>query len=787
MVRLSDVARVSLALSDPDEMSSLDGARAAIISLSKAPDDDAIDAFAALEAEVDRLTALYGGAVGFSIINNSTQIVSDQITLVVRNAIQSLILVLIVMCLFFSVRDAFWISLALPFSFLTGFFAMSVLGVTINVMSLLALLMSIGIIMDDSIVIAENIAKTRNRLPPLQAAIEGTKEVLAGVVSSFLTTAGVFGPLMFLSGEIGAVLQVIPVVLLVTLSASLIEAFLILPNHLSHGSGAQTRERFVQRLLTRFSEGTVVPLVTVLTRWRYLTFGCVVGALILVMGLIVGGQVRLVGFPEVEADTIQARLALKPGTQRARTEAAIAAIVDGVARIDEEFTPGTEGGEPLVKRVLVEYGRNADLNDNGAHTATVTVDLLSADLRNVTTAALLAAWQDAAGPIPDVAQLNFASTSRGPGGNDLDLSLYSQDVDALLAASTMMVNALAARDDVTSVYSDFSLGRSEFRVSLNAYGAALGLTPSGLAGQLQTAFNGTETDTFRIGVTSVDVVVRQSDVAASRADLGAFPITLASGTQVALARVADLVETEALSQITRENGLARASIIGSIDRNIQTAGGISAVALSEIGPEITQAFPGVDITAGGASTEQAETQGSILSALSIGLLVVYLVLAFQFRSYTLPIFIMMSIPFALIGVVLGHLAMGMDMSMPSLIGFASLAGIVVNNAILFVTFFETHAGDGDHVRAAVEAMRQRFRAVVLSSTTTFIGLIPVVFETSPSVASIVPVVVSVSFGVIASMFLVILVFPSILAIYFDFASLTKWLSTGTEDGEPVAA
>ncbi|MEL6235089.1 MAG: efflux RND transporter permease subunit, partial [Pseudomonadota bacterium] len=298
----------------------------------------------------------------------------------------------------------------------------------------------------------------------------------------------------------------------------------------------------------------------------------------------------------------------------------------------------------------------------------------------------------------------------------------------------------------------------------------------GLAEQLRTSFTGTTTDTFSEGETVLEVVVDQGDVAKTVTELRALPVTLPNGGQIALFRVVDIVEQTTFSQITRENGLARARILGEIDRKIQTATGISAIALDEIGPGLAAKYPGVTFSIGGATDAQAETQLSIFSALLTGLVGVYLVLAFQFRSYALPIFIMSAIPFALIGVILGHLAIGIDMSMPSLIGFASLSGVVVNNAILFVAFFEKHASEGDHVTAAVEAVRRRFRPVVLSSTTTFIGLLPVVFETSPSLVTIVPVVVSVAFGVLASLVLVVLVFPAVLAIYFDFANLKTWLA-----------
>ncbi|MGX9356671.1 efflux RND transporter permease subunit [Roseobacteraceae bacterium S113] len=789
VVHLKDVATVSLSLADPSLRSHIDGRNAAIIVLNKTSRDDAIEAFAAVEERVSEIGRQTKGDLQLTIINNSTESISEQIELVVENAAQSLALVFFTMCLFFSFRDAFWISLALPFSFLTGLYLMDLFGVTINIMSLLALLMSIGIIMDDSIVISENIDKWRAKLSPAGAAVKGTQEVMSGVVSSFLTTAGVFGPLMFLSGEIGTTLRVIPIVLLVTLAASLVEAFFILPSHMSHASGdpEKTRRRFVPRMLDSFNEKIVVRLVAVLTKWRYLTIGVVIGVLILCIGLVTAGAVRVIGFPSTDADTIIARIALTPGLQRGETVSAVDQILAGIEKVDADFADRSPELSPLVEKVLVEFGQNVDVSDNGSHTATVTVDLLESGIRNVSTDALLAAWKDASGAIPDVVQLNFTTSSMSPGGSDLDISILSNDLEQLEAASTALVTKLSLRPDVTSVFSDFTFGQTELRVDLNSYGQSLGLTPDSLADQLRASFTGTTTDSFSEGESSLEVVVDQGDVAKTLGDLDAFPITLGNGEQVSLFRVASISNARTYSQITREDRLVRAKIQGEIDRSAQTASGISSVVLDEYAPDLKAIYPDISFSVGGATEGQAEAQASIVSAFAIGLVAVYMVLAFQFRSYVLPLFIMTSIPFALIGVILGHLVMGMDLSMPSLIGFASLSGVVVNNAILFVGFFEREAAQMGHVDAAVEAVRHRFRPVVLASSTTFIGLIPIAFDTSPSLVAIVPVVVSVAFGVLASLFLVVLVFPAVLAIYFDFANLERWLGSNHQSLSPEAA
>ena len=776
IVRLLDVAQITLTEVSPELQSYIDGDRAAIIQVSKRKDDDAIDAFAQVDALLTDVQSRYPEPFRLTVVNNLTENVETQIDLVLSNAMQSLVLVILVMCLFFSVGEAIWISLALPFSFLGGLFAMSVFGVTINMMSLIALLMAVGLIMDDSIVIADNIAKWRKTMSVKDAAVKGAGEVMPGVISSFLTTACVFGPLMFLSGESGAILKTIPIVLLLTLIASLIEAFLILPNQMSHSTAdpEQNAQRFVPRLLDRVRDGFVIPVAAAFLRVRYLTLGTVFAILIITVGFMGSGLVKIVGFPETEGDTIEARIALSSGLPIERTQQVVDQILKGLEDVDAALSPSTLDAQPLVQRVLVSYASNKDVKDNGPYTATVTVDLLESDFRNVEADAVLLRWREATGPIADIVQSNFTQTAAGPGGNDLDVELASSDLGQLETATNQLLEQLIARDDVTEAYQDFSGGRPEVRLSMNEFGFVIGLTPQIISGQLRAAFSGTETDSFRQQLSDVSIRVELGDTVPTLSDLEQFPITVPGGDQVALGTITDITLTNSYAQITRKNGNAIARIIGKIDRDTTTSTVISALVTDVLGPDLQRDFPDVEIGIGGATEEQQKTQSSIAIALLTGLVGVYLILAFQFHSYTLPFMVMLSIPFALIGTVFGHYALSLDISMPSFIGFASLAGVVVNNAILFLTFFEAEIKEDDYLTAAVEAVRHRFRPVILSFSTTFVGLIPMVFETSPQAQVLVPLVAAVAFGLLASTLLVIFVFPSILGIYFDIVNIKAW-------------
>ena len=787
LVLLSDLASVHLEEKSPEVKSFINGKRAAIIRIEKNKEDDAIDAFSQVSKLIDGETAGFREPFAIDVINNSTDNIRERIQLVMKNTVQGLVLVLAVMWMFFSFREAFWISLALPVSFLGGFFVMSLFGVTINMISLVALLMAVGLIMDDSIVIADNIAKWRKHASMKDAAMRGATQVLPGVVSSFLTTACVFGPLMFLSGQIGAILKTVPVVLLITLAVSLVEAFFILPHHLSHVSGDPTanQRRFVPVWLDRFKEKSIIPLVRLFVSWRYLTVGSVFAILIMSIGLIASGAVKVIGFPATEGDTIEARFSLGSGIPQRRTQKVVDQMLEALDKVDKQLTPATNDGQKLVKRVLVRYGANADVKDNGTNTATITVDLLNSEERNIAADDVLKIWREATGPIPDLLQSNFTQTASGPGGSDLDVQVASHNLEDLEGATGQLLKILRSREDVSEAFQDFSGGKPEARLKLKEFAYTIGLNPQAVAGQLRSAFSGAETDTFRVGFSNYAVRVELGNSVPAISDLEEFPIKLSGGKQVALNRVADIELSTTYAQITRQNGAAIARIIGKIDRDATTSTAISALITGKLGPQIEAKYPGISISIGGATQEQQKTQTSIMTSLLTGLIGVYIILAFQFHSYTLPLIVMISIPFALIGTILGHLGLGIDLAMPSFVGFASLAGVAVNNAILFLAFFEAEIGGKNYVEAAINAVRHRFQPVLLSSTTTFVGLMPIVFESSPQAQTLVPLVVAVAFGLLASTLLVIFVFPSLLAIYFDFASVTKWLKSRGSPTEAV--
>ncbi len=774
-VRVADVADVRLIEARPELQSIIDGAEAATIRVLKSASADAIDAFAQVRAVIAEEEERFPDPFEITIVNNETENIEDRIRVVVENTMIGLLLVLVVMSLVFSFKEAFWISATLPISFLGALFIMNAMGITINMISLIAMLMAVGLIMDDSIVIADNIDKWRGRGSNKQASYKGSAEVAPGVFSSFLTTACVFTPLMFLSGELGSILEVVPIVLLIVLAVSLVEAFLVLPNHLSHVHADRARQnrRFVPRMIEALAENVVLPITRLCVEWRYATLGLTFGVLVASVGLITSGTIKVVGFPTTEGDTVEARIALTAGSPLERTEATVSRLLAGIEEVNAERSPLTNGEQPLVERVLVRHATNQDVRSNGPHTVTVTVDLLESAERNVTADEVANLWERATGPLPDVAQSRFIQTSGTPGGSDLDVQLSSRNLDQLERAAADLYARLIARPDVTGAYNDFLSGQAQIELSMSDFGAAAGLTPQNLTGQLRAAFSGSKTDEFSRGFSDISVRVEIADTVPTIAELEQFPIVLPSGGITPLAQVANIQSVEGYTQITRQNGEAIARIIGQIDRGATTSTAISGVIINEYAPVIMEAYPEVSVGIGGATEAQQETQSSIITALLVGLIGVYLILAYQFHSYTLPFVVMLSIPFAIIGVIMGHMLVGIDLAMPSFVGFASLAGIVVNNAILFLTFFEMESEESA-MEGAIEAVHHRFRPVILSFTTTFVGLLPIIFETSPQAQTMVPLVTAVAFGLLSSTILTIFVLPSALTIYFDWANFQKW-------------
>ena len=483
-IRLGDIATIRDRFELDEEKVLFNGERAALLQVIKTKQQDTLRVMAAVSRFLDNdLRPNAPNGVAFHVTQDRSSIVKDRLSLLLKNGGQGLILVFLVMWLFFQGRFAFWVAMGLPISFLGGLFFMSILGLTINMITMVALLIAIGLLMDDAIVISENIAtQLRKGKNAMQAAIDGTSQVSPGVVSSFLTTVSVFGPLAFLSGDMGKVLQFIPMVLLLVLAVSLIEAFMILPHHLAHSlkHHEQTPSRFRQAFdarLVHFRDNSVGHMVDWAIHQRYWFIGIVIALFLLSIGMLVGGKLKFQSFPDIEGDIIEARILLPQGTPLSRTELVVGKITDAIAVMDEHFTPMQPDNNRLVRNVQVRYNTNLDANETGPHLATITVDLLTAEARNGTLDDYINLWRETVGEVPDLIALNFKEPTIGPGGIPLELRLTGPDLDQLKQASIELKAWLSRYRGAFDLSDNLRPGKPELRLQLRDGALTLGLEP----------------------------------------------------------------------------------------------------------------------------------------------------------------------------------------------------------------------------------------------------------------------------------------------------------------------
>lgn len=769
---LGDVAMIEDRFEPPHDRAFVNGTPAILIAVAKALDADALRVLDGVAELVEAETARLPDTMQVAVVQDVTSIIRDRLVMLVQNGVIGLVLVVAVMSLFFRPGFAIWAAMGLPVAFAGAFVWMALTGLSLNMMTLVALLMAIGIVMDDSIVIADSIAVHAAKGATVENVAAGVAAVAPGVISSFLTTLAVFLPLAFLAGELGAVLEVLPVVLLAALAASLVEAFLILPHHLKGGMKDAAPSRFRVRFDAGFDalrEQGVGRLADAAIRWRWLVAGLAIGALILTVGALGGGVVKREAMPEIDGDVLEARLMLPSGTPLSRTSEAVAQVEEALDRVNASLTPEQPAAQPLVVRRITRMGRNLSAGETGAHVATVAVDLLGAETRTSTLDDIVALWRAEIGPLPGVTSLILTEPGIGPQGIAVELRLTHPDLATLEEAGRATLAELETYAGVRNAILDLRPGAPELRLSLSPGAEALGLTATDVAGQLRAAFLGTQLSEIRRGDLSWDIEVRLSDSdRAARADLSAFEIALPGGGTVPLASVADITEARGWGSITRRNGLRTLTVSADVDGRAGNADAITARLAEKFLPALASATQGLGYAIGGQAANSAETVASILRGFLIGLVGIYIVLSFQFRSYIEPLIVMITIPLAFLGVIWGHVLMGYNISMPSLVGVASLAGIVVNNAILLVGVINARRAEGlSAALAAGEAVRARFRPIFVSVTTTIMGMAPLLLETSTQAQTLKPLVIAVVFGLLAATVLILLVLPAFYAALED--------------------
>ena len=782
-IRLGEIATITDRFTVDENKILFNGQRAGLLQINKTKSEDSLRILDAvtLFLEKERLESAPG--MSFIITQNMSKVVRDRLWMLSINGIEGLILVFLAMLLFFPFRFSFWVGMGLPVSFLMTFFLMKQLDLSLNMLSMTGLLIGLGLLMDDAIVIAENIAahleKGKNAF---SATVDGITQVAAGVFSSFLTTLFIFGALALgMTGDTGKVLYVIPVVLILTLSISLVEAFCILPNHLSHslshslsgekGKGSKNRSRQkIEAVIDWFREKVLGFFVDTAINFRYLFIGLVIFVFIASLAMIAGGHLKIRTFPETEGDVLQARILFPQGTPLERTKQAVEKIVAAARQLDKALSKNQPGRAKLVEHISVIYNSNADAGETGAHVATVSLDLLSAEKRSGSIDDIINRWRALTGDIPDCINIAYKEPGIGPGGVPIEIRLQGDDLDDLKMASTKLINWLYSYKGVEDLYDDLRPGKPEIQVKLKKGAKARGFDAKTISGQLRAAFYGSTASEIIVKDESYEVNLRiaKSD-RDSVSNIENFYLMNSSQEKVPLRAVATIIQTRGYAGIKRVNSQRTVTISGDVDTRVANAAEIIGNTKKIFLPGLKKEFPGISILLEGQEKETEESMGGMVKALIIGIFGVFCLLSFQFKSYQEPFVIMVTIPFALIGVVWGHLLMGLEISIPSIMGFISLSGIVVNDSILLVGFINQHMSQGVTVdKAGKLASRERFRAVLLTSVTTTMGLLPLLAEKSMQAQTLIPLACSIVFGLLVSTVLVLVVVPSLYAILGDF-------------------
>ncbi len=791
VLRLGDIATITDRFELDEQKILFDGKPSAVLKISKNKADDALRIKERVQQFVEDESQIAPTGVTLSLTNDISSVLWDRLTMMVDNGLQGVVLVFFTMWLFFTFRYSFWVAAGLPVAFMGSLFLMAGLGLSINIMSLVALLMAIGIMMDDAIVIAESIAAHLERGQSVPDAVfNGVKKVFPGVLSSYLTTVCIFGSLLFLDGEMGAVLRVVPQVLILVLTISLIEAFLILPHHLSHSLQKQRNKeekpdiKFKRVFLAKFEhfrQHQLVTAVDVVVRWRYLFLGGVVAMLFASAALLAGGALKFVGFPDLDGDIAEARIILAPGASLSQTEKVVAHIVEAAERLNVEWSQDVEGGHTLVEHITEQYNTNADADEKGPHVATVRLDLRGAESRNTVIDEFIAAWREEVGTLADPISLVFKQPIMGPGGRAVEIRMQHDELTALKAASLEVQDFLNEFDGVFGVLDDMRMGKQEVLVTLRPGAESFGVDGQMIASQLRAAYFGQKADDIQLGPENIEVEVRFDKAEAGNLQtLASFPIILSDGSQVPLASITELSYQRNYVRIQRVDGLRTLSVYADLEHSKISSTEILTLFRQQEIPQLKAKYPGLRFNFEGEAKDTAETGQSMAIGFALGVFGVFVILSFQFRSYLEPFVVLLAIPLALIGVFWGHWLLGHALSMPSIMGFVSLAGVVVNDSILLVQYIRHHVDDGDSVHdAVVKASRERFRAVFLTSLTTAAGLLPLLLETSLQAQVIQPLVISIVFGIFTSTLLVLFMIPAAYAILADFGLVKKH--------EPLAA
>ena len=790
---LQDVARISSTFEQGSILKSVDNNPAVELWVRRSKTSDALEVSEKVNKVISESKNIIGNRVNVETYNTAANLIQERITLLVKNGLSGLCIVLAVLFLFLSRNTAIWVALGIPIAFLATFGVMLVSGQSINMISLFGLIMALGIVVDDAIVVGEHSSylKTKRRLNSSQAPVVAATRMSMPVISAMLTTVAAFIPLFMVKGVIGEIIAAIPWVVCAVLVASLIECFLVLPAHLAHFDKKTVEEGkfrlWFDKKFMAFQEGTFKKFISLTFNYRYVTFMVAIGLFIVSVGMMSGGRVMFSFFPTPEADIIIANFKMHSGTTRSKTEEMVKKIEVGLIKTSKKFSTSPD----LVKFSMSTIGGRTSFSGGGVPSSkgsdllgSVVVELKTADKRKIRTNQFIKEWKNNIEYVEGLDKLTIRSPSGGPPGRDLDVRFQGEKLETLKIASNELIQIARTIPGVTSLNDNLEFGVQERILSLNNKGQSLGLSISDIGEQVRSAINGIIISEFPKADEEVVVRLKLSETEKLTDMINDLRIITPLGTSFKLQEVIKINEKIPFASINRKNGFREVTISGDLFPALMNTSQARQFLLNNGLPEIAKKY-NLNYRFDGRDLEQKETFADMKIGSIIGLLLIYFILAWVFKSWTRPFSIMIMIPFAFIGAVLGHYLLGLTMSILSMFALLALAGIVVNNSIILVSTIERRfddlrdQNDKDYQNnkvideAIIAGVVDRFRPVLLTSLTTIGGLSALLFEKSLQAQFLIPMAATIVFGLGITAFLVLVIVPSMMGISNDFSNFVK--------------
>ena len=801
-VRLGDIAVVRDTFMETDTSATFDGKPAAMVRVYRVGDQKPTEISRIVSAYVEEKGAMLPPTVKIATWNDTSELFESRMNLLLKNAAIGLVLVFLVLGLFLEIRLALWVMLGIPISFLGTLFLMPFLGVSINMISLFAFILALGIVVDDAIVVGENIYEKRQLgLPYFTAAVQGAQEVGTPVVFAILTSVAAFLPLVFVSGTMGKFISVIPIVVITLLLVSLVECLFILPAHLALGRRRTSQGRILTALernrlrfaggLDRFVSGPYRRFLDLCMRWRYVTLATAVAVLFLSVGVIGGGLLKFTFMPEVDGDVITASIQMPPGTPAAETARIQKYVEEKAMETVARFDSGLEEGTVLrhlysvVGGTIAGGGPAGGGTESGAHLADLALFLTRSEERGVSSAEIAADWRRRVGEIPGVESIVFKSNLVRMGAN-IDVRLAHDDFAVLTAAAERIKGELAEYPGVGDIEDNYARGKRELTFRLTPEARTLGITEEDLGRQIRSAFYGAEALRLQRGRNEVKVMVRYpEDERSSVWALENLRIRTPQGGEIPIAQAASIVEGRGFSAINRTDAKRVINVTATVDSREGNAQEILTALQGGLLRQLALDYPGLSFDLEGEEKERRESMASIKSGFLLALLAIYALLAIPFRSYTQPLVIMAAIPFGVVGAIAGHLLMGFSLSIMSMFGIVALSGVVVNDSLLLIDRINRNRRDGgsDLFQAISEAGQRRFRPILLTSLTTFFGLAPMILERSVQAQFLIPMALSLGFGILFATGIILILIP---VLYLMLEDLRRLFGLRSDHGDHAA-